>query len=243
MQHFTKWSNLTFFFWGLCSKRGKKKENHKIQDGFSWVQSLCSLGAYRETNIHLVAEILFLCFASALACLCGYVPVLGAVRSVYWLCSDWRLCRSSPPSVLPCLRPARHCGLLHHGVRRPTVLRLPGLADVSMGHRHRHGQTQVHHQAGTTARNLLAFHFQWIGVIATIVLTKLFFSPPTHDAKAKAGGRSSASHFTDGKRGWFASRGLISTCSAIKMSVGCKKLPLFSAYMTRLKRAIWHKHS
>lgn len=48
------------------------------------------------------------------------------------------------------MRPAGHRGLLHYGVRRPAVLRLPGLPDVSVGHRHRHGQAQVHHQAGRT---------------------------------------------------------------------------------------------
>lgn len=52
-----------------------------------------------------------------------------------------------------------------------------------------------------------------------------FFFLPTYDAKAKAGRRSSASHSTDGNRGWFASCGVFSTCRAVKMSAGCKKSP------------------
>lgn len=56
--------------------------------------------------------------------------------------------RSSPLTVLPRVRPAGHRGLLHHGVRRPAVLRLPRLAHVRVGHRHRDGPPKVHHQTG-----------------------------------------------------------------------------------------------
>lgn len=149
MQHSTKWSNLTFCFWGLCSKK-RKEENHKIEDGFSGVQSLCSLGAYRSTNIRqrfyfCVSQTHSLVFVGIFL---SFFLIVWAVREGV-LTGFW-MRRSSPPPVLPCVRPAGHRGLLHHGVRRPAVLRLPGLPDVSVGHCHRHGQAQVHHQAGTT---------------------------------------------------------------------------------------------
>lgn len=46
------------------------------------------------------------------------------------------------------MRPAGHRGLLHHGVRRPAVLRLPRVAHVRVGDCHSDGQAKVHHQTG-----------------------------------------------------------------------------------------------
>nr|XP_048690646.1 transmembrane protein 8B isoform X1 [Caretta caretta] len=50
--------------------------------------------------------------------------------------------------LLSRLRPAGHRRVLHHGVRRAAVLRLPGLPYVRLGHRHRHGAAPAPRQAG-----------------------------------------------------------------------------------------------
>lgn len=70
--------------------------------------------------------------------------------SIIWtcLCVFVTIVFSSVHTVLSCVWPARHCGLLHHGVWCPTVLWLPGVAHVSVGHCHCNGQAEIHHQAG-----------------------------------------------------------------------------------------------